>query len=302
MNVTVIIPTFNAEHYLPTLLDSLAGQTLSFELIIIDSSSTDNTLAIAQKFTKHIITIPKSQFDHGGTRTKAAQNASGEIIVFLTQDALPTDSMALERLISAFQDREVGAAYGRQIPYETTNIFGKHLRAFNYPPTAHVRTLADKQHYGIKTAFLSDSFSAYRKSAMREVGWFKNGLIVGEDAHITAKLLLAKYQVAYVAKAGVYHSHSYTLLQDFGRYFDTGVFHSMEAWILETFGKAEGEGMRYIKSEFSYILAQKKYLRIPEFFLRNGLKYVGYELGKNYQKLPYSMVTKLSMHTSWWSK
>ena len=302
MDISVIIPTFNAQHYLPTLLERLESQTLSFELIIIDSSSTDNTHKIAKQYSDKLITIPQSEFDHGGTRTKAAQYASGEIIVFLTQDALPTDNSALERLVSVFEEEKIGAAYGRQIPYEDTSIFGKHLRAFNYPATSHIRTLADKQHYGIKTAFLSDSFSAYRKSAMLEVDWFKDGLIVGEDAHITAKLLLSGHKVGYVAQAVVYHSHTYTLLEDFGRYFDTGVFHTMESWILETFGKVEGEGMRYIKSEFAYLLAHKNYLRIPEFFLRNGLKFIGYKLGQNYQKLPYALVKKMSMHTSWWAK
>lgn len=302
MEISVIIPTYNGATYLPKLLNALKHQTITFELIIIDSSSTDDTISLVTPYAQKVLTIPQIDFDHGGTRTKAAQQAKGEIIVFLTQDALPVNNMALERLVSVFKDKQIGAAYGRQIPYDDTNLFGKHLRTFNYPSRSHIRVLDDKQHYGIKTTFLSDSFSAYRKSAMSEVDWFKDGLIVGEDAHIVVKLLLAEYKVAYEAQAVVYHSHSYTLVEDFGRYFDTGVFHTMEGWIVETFGKVEGEGMRYLHSELSYILSEKQYLRIPEFVLRNGLKYIGYKLGQNYQNLPYTLVRRLSMHKSWWDK
>ena len=300
MKVSVIIPTYNAEPYLSTLLAALQKQTLTFELIIIDSSSTDKTIEIAQEYSDNIITIPQSEFDHGGTRTKAAKLASGDILIFLTQDALPYDETTLEKIIICFQDSKIAAAYGRQIPYKETSIFGKHLRVFNYPANSYVRTLADKTKYGIKTAFLSDSFAAYRKSAMKEVDWFKDGLILGEDSHIATKLLLAEYTLAYIAEAQVYHSHSYTHFEEFSRYFDIGVFHSNEHWILQTFGKAEGEGGKYVKSEFNYLLQHKAYLRIPEFFVRNGLKYMGYKLGRNYKVFPKSIVKILSMHPSWW--
>jgi rhamnosyltransferase len=302
MKVSVIIPTYNAEAYLTTLLASLQKQTIPFELIIIDSSSTDKTLEVAKEYTNHIVRIPKNEFDHGGTRTKAAKLASGELLIFLTQDALPYDNHTLEKITQSFHNPQVAAAYGRQIPYEHTNLFGKHLRAFNYPSTSHIRTLENKTEYGIKTAFLSDSFAAYRKSTMQEVDWFKNGLILGEDSHITTKLLLADYAIAYVADAKVYHSHSYSLIEEFRRYFDIGVFHTNEHWIFETFGKAEGEGGKYVKSELTYLFKHKAYLHIPEFFIRNGLKYLGYKLGRNYKVFPKSIVPKLSMHPLWWEK
>ena len=302
MKVTVIIPTFNAENYLPVLLNNLSMQTLNFELIIIDSSSTDKTIHIAKKYTDKIIIIPKHSFDHGGTRTQAIKASSGDFIIFLTQDALPTQVDTLEKIISIFTNKRVGAAYGRQIAYDSTNIFGKHLRSFNYPDISYIRKIEDKDRYGMKTIFLSDSFSAYRKSAIQEVNYFKKGLIFGEDAHISAKLLSKEWHIAYTANTSVYHSHSYTLCQEFKRYFDMGVFHTMEQWILDTFGNVEGEGMRYIKSEFFYLLQHKAYLRIPEFFMRNGLKYFGYKLGRNYTIFPKNIIQKLSMHTLWWSK
>ena len=302
MTITVIIPTYNAETYLPSLLEKLKKQTVSFELMTIDSSSTDNSLSIAKQYTNKIITIPEAEFDHGGTRAKAAKMASGEIIVFLTQDALPYNNQSIERILEPFKDTNVGAAYGKQIAYEETSLFGKHLREFNYTDNSYVRTLQDKERYGIKTAFLSDSFAAYRRSALDHVGWFKDGLIVGEDNYAGAKILLADYALAYCSNAKVYHSHSYTLIEEFKRYFDIGVFHKRESWMIETFGKAEGEGGKYVKSEFYYLLKHHAYHRIPEFFIRNGLKYIGYKLGQNYKYLPLGLIKKLSLHHLWWNK
>jgi rhamnosyltransferase len=302
LSVSVIIPTYNAEEELPVLLNALQQQNHPFELLIIDSSSTDSTPAIAKKYADIFLQIPKETFDHGGTRTLAAQQASGDILLFLTQDAVPADEQTIDTLVHVLNDPSVAAAYGRQIPHPDTSLFGKHLRYFNYPEESYTREMSDHARYGIKTAFFSDSFSAYKRSALAEAGWFKEGLIVGEDMHVAARLLQAGYHIAYCADARVYHAHSYTLTEEFRRYFDTGVFHRQEQWLLETFGKAEGEGKRYIRSELRYLLAQKAYLRLPEFMLRNLLKYTGYKLGQHYETLPDHVIKICTMHPAWWEK
>jgi rhamnosyltransferase len=301
VKISIIIPTYNAQKYIDKLLQALKNQTLKeFEFIIIDSSSSDKTVEIATKYTNNVITIPKNEFDHGGTRAKVAQNTQGELLIFLTQDALPADEFAFENIIKVFEDEKIGAAYGRQLSYADTNLFGKHLREFNYPNSLHVRSISDIKQFGIKTAFLSDSFAAYRKSVLEEIGWFKDGLILGEDTYAGAKMILSGYFLAYVSDAKVYHSHSYSIIQEFKRYFDIGVFHKCESWILQEFGKAEGEGMRYIKSELNYLFQNGAWYLLPEWFARNGMKYLGYKLGQNYEKLPMRMVRKMSMHHRWW--
>lgn len=302
MNVSIIIPTYNAEKELPALFDALQRQDHPFELIVIDSSSTDSTPTIAKKYADIFLQIPKETFDHSGTRTLAAQQASGEILLFLTQDAIPADTHTVDTLVHALDDPSVAAAYGRQIPYPDTSLFGKHLRYFNYSEESYTREMSDRSRYGIKTAFFSDSFSAYKRSSLEKVGWFKYGLIVGEDMHTAARLLQAGQRIAYCADARVYHAHSYTLAEEFRRYFDTGVFHRKERWLLETFGKAEGEGKRYIRSELRFLLTQKAYLKLPEFILRNLLKYAGYKLGQHYETLPDCIIKTCTMHPSWWEK
>ena len=107
--VTIIIPTYNAQDYLVKLLDKIKTQSIKeYELIIIDSSSKDDTVKIAKEYTDNVIVIPQTEFDHGGTRAKAAKIANGELLIFLTQDALPYDQYTIENIIKIFEDEKVG--------------------------------------------------------------------------------------------------------------------------------------------------------------------------------------------------
>lgn len=303
MSFSLIIPTLNAGDDFNALLRSISHQSLQpCEIIIIDSSSTDQTVSIAKDYGCRVETITRESFDHGGTRTLAAQMAQGEILLFLTQDALPADNYAFKRLVECFVDAHIAAAYGRQLPHLNTSLFGTHLRLFNYPDQSYARTYEDKQQYGIKTAFLSNSFCAYRTSALQEIGYFKNTLILGEDMVSGALLLKSGYSLTYQSNAKVYHSHSYTIRQEFQRYFDIGVLHRNESWLLEEFGKPEGEGLKYVLSEFRYLISHKKSPLILYSLLRNFSKYIGYKLGKIHSLFPIGIVKTISMHKRWWDK
>lgn len=280
---------------------ALNDQTVQLEVIVIDSSSSDDTVAVAESLGAVAIVINAGDFDHGGTRTLAAKRAEGDIQVYLSQDSLPADRLAIENLIRPFGDIKVGAAFGRQVPHPGATPFGAHLREFNYPETSFVRTLEDRKQYGIKTPFLSNAFAAYRRSALEEVGWFRERLIMGEDTCAGAMLLLAGYKIAYAADAVVCHSHNFTASEEFRRYFDIGVFHAQEDWLLREFGKAEGEGMAYIRSGARFLSRHGKQYLLPEFFFRTILKYTGYTLGRHAEKIPFPLRKKMSMHRGWWA-
>lgn len=299
--ISVIIPTFNAAGYLDAQLSALLHQTTkNLEILIIDSSSSDATLEIARSHNVRAMVIPKDEFEHGGTRTLAGKQANGELLVYLTQDAMPVNECAIQYLLRPlYEDRNVGVTYGRQIPYYKATVFAKHLRSFNYPGTSYIRTLADKPTYGIKTAFCSNSFAAYRRDALENVGWFKEKLILGEDMHVCAKMLLKGFKLGYVSEAMVYHSHNYSLSEEFRRYFDTGVFHKTEKWLLEEFGNPAGEGIRHLRSEVSFLISNGFFYLLPLSLLRNFLKLLGYKLGYHYDSLPGGIVKQLSMHREW---
>lgn len=297
---SVIIPTYNAATELEKLLVCLRQQTLPCEVIVIDSSSSDNTPKIAGQYGALVKTIDKDAFDHGGTRTLAGKMAAGDILVYMTQDALPADSTSLEKLVKPLTDRTVGAVYGRQLPHPGASPFSAHLRLFNYPGISIIKRLADKDTMGLKTPFLSNSFAAYRRTDLEKTGWFRERLIMGEDTFAGARLLLAGQAIAYAADAAVYHSHDYTPAGEFRRYFDIGVFHTTENWILSEFGDATGEGMSYLKSAISYLAERGKYHLLPELAVRTGLKLAGYSLGRRFSAIPGPLRKKLSMHPDWW--
>lgn len=303
-SLSVIIPTRNGAATLGDVLAMLRQQTVTpLEVLVVDSSSADDTVAIARNSGAEVAVIPHKEFDHGGTRTMMARKAKGDILLFLTQDAVPVDNTAVEKLMAPLlAGKNITVSYGRQLPAEGASPFAIHLRLFNYPPESKVRTLADRTDLGLKTVFVSNSFAAYQKRALEDVGFFKNGLIFGEDTCTVGRLLLQGEGVAYVADAVVYHSHNYTWLQEFKRSFDIGVLHRTQKWLLDTYGRAERHGMKYLYSELSFLKHQGKLFLLPAYVIRNGLKFLGYQLGRRYELFPRSVVQHLSMHGGWWRK
>jgi rhamnosyltransferase len=301
-NVGIIVPTLNAGALWKAWLWAFDQQTRKPEYrLVIDSSSTDHTVALAYAhgFDTHI--IPRAEFNHGRTRQLGVRMlAAAEIIVFMTHDALLARSDGIEQLLLAFEDERVGVAYGRQLPHKNAGPIGAHARIFNYPAESHVRTLQDLQQFGIKTAFLSNSFAAYRRSALFAVGGFPTNTIMNEDTYVAGKMLIAGWKVAYCTGAQVYHSHDYRYREEFKRYFDIGVFHAHTAWLQRTFGSAAGEGWRFVASELRYLIKRAPWL-IPSAMLRSGLKWCGFKLGSSLERaLPLFFKQRISLHRAYW--
>lgn len=301
MIFALIVPTYNAGDSWRAWLTNLSMQSITpASILIIDSSSTDETVDLAKQHGLDVVIIPQNEFNHAGTRNRAVNLIQkADVLVFMTQDAFLADSRSLEMLTNCFSDPDVAAVYGRQLPHKYANPVACHARIFNYGAYSFVRDRTDITRYGIKTAFMSNSFAAYRTSVFHELGGFPESTILAEDMYLTARILLAGYKVAYCAEAAVYHSHNYSLLDEFRRYFDTGVFHANEPWLQEKFSGAGGEGLRYVRSEFSY-LWKNNVLWIPRSLLSNACKLLGYKMGKHYNLLPNRLLPKLSMFKSYW--
>lgn len=298
--IACIVPTYNGRDDLIRLLDSLGKQSASFDLFIVDSSSSDGTGELARSRVEHVVTIPSSEFNHGGTRQMmVARNPGYEVYVFMTQDAYLEDVHAIERLVAPFSDERVGAACGRQLPHLNANALAQHARLFNYPEGSQLKSLDDAPVLGIKTPFMSNSFSAYRGTALLEMGGFPEHVILSEDMYVAAKMLLAGWKVSYVSDALCRHSHNYTLKEEFCRYFDQGVFHAREGWIRQYFGGAGGEGLRYVKSELKFLGLSHFYLW-PSAIIRNACKLLAYKLGLMEKGLSPGLKKKLGMYKPFW--
>lgn len=280
----LIIPTLNAGAQFQTLLEQIAAQSLPTRKLIVDSESTDDTAKLAEKFGVEVLTIPRKTFNHGATRQFALETllerAPLDVIIFLTQDVLLHDTESLKTLVKIFgEDKSVGLSYGRQLPHVNATAEAKFLRAFNYPATSQLRSFDDRKIFGIKTAFASNSFAAYRISALKAVGGFPSHVPLSEDMFVAAKMLLDGWKIFYAAEAQVYHSHNYTAAQEFRRYVDIGKFHAQEPWIRETFGSAEGAGKKFVLMKLA-ALAKKNPVDCVGAIFRDAAKFLGYRLGR----------------------
>lgn len=297
--VAICVPTLNPGKRFARWLQATLPALNGARLLVIDSSSDDDTVALARAAGAEVVVIKRSEFDHGATRDMALRRLATDIVVFMTQDALPASTETISHLVSTFKDASVGAAFGRQLPHDDATPIAAHARLFNYAPTSYTVGLADASRMGIKTVFLSNSFAAYRRDALLGAGGFPHGLILAEDMLAGARLLKAGWRLAYCADACVKHSHNYSLLEEMRRYFDIGVLHGRERWLLEWLGRPEGEGMRFVRSECRYLLRKAPW-RLPEAGVRSLLKYLGYRLGHVEADLPLAAKRRLSMQRSYW--
>lgn len=300
--IQVIIPIYKPDHKLIELLKKIKEQSIEdIPLLIIDSGSNDEYKSEIKNMNCLVKKIDVKTFNHGGTRQMGANMfPDKDIYIFLTQDAILANEKSIENIVKVFDNFNIGCAYGRQLPHKDANLFSSYARLFNYKDKSYIYSINDKEKYGIKTAFNSNSFAAYRRKALNEIGGFPINTILSEDMYVAAKMLLNKWSVAYCSDAIVYHSHNYTIWQEFKRYFDIGVFHSRESWIKDTFGGAEGEGKKYIISEFKYLIKRNIVLIFP-MIIRDIMKFLGFRLGMKERFINKHIKRKISMTKNFWN-
>lgn len=301
--VVLLVPTCNPGHIWPDFLAALHKQERQpSQVIVLDSESTDGSPQAAQALGYTVQTVQRRSFNHGATRQAGIdQHAQGaDFAIFLTQDAILARPDALQELLRAFDDPQVAATYGRQLPHANATPIAAHARLFNYPAHSHTLTMQDKSTHGIKTCFLSNAFAAYRLSALQQVGGFAPDLILGEDMHLAARLLQAGQAIRYQSSAQVYHSHNYTLREEIARYFDTGVLHARQSWLMDTFGSAGNEGLKFMQSEMAHLWSHAPHW-LPQALLRNVGKLLGFKLGRLSPVMPDAINQRLSMHKGYWA-
>ncbi len=303
MKIALFIPTYNAildcqDRFAKTL--QIIKDAMLDKVLIIDSSSTDNTLDLVKSFDFDYHVIPKDKFDHGGTRQLALEMLSDmDIIIYITQDVYIESQSSITNLTKIFfENPKIAGCYGRQLPHTHADIFARHLRLVNYPDLGYVRGYSDRYVFGIRCVFSSDSFAAYKTEALKKIGGFPDHIIFGEDVYVFAKFLQSGYKIAYAADAICYHSHNNTILEDFRRYFDIGVFHRSENWILQDFGYASKEGLKFTLSEWRF-LTKKPWLW-PKSIFKLMAKYIGYKLGYNYDSIGVRLCRKLTLNKNFW--
>ena len=301
--IDVIIPTYRPGKEFRLLLERLKQQSVPVRRVVIINTEKkfwDSRWEQEFPFTE-VHHIKKEEFDHGGTRRKAAELTDAEIMVFMTQDALPADRDLIRNLTAPLKEPETAAAYARQLPNASCSFVERYTRSFNYPDKSSVKSREDLPVYGIKTFFCSNVCAAYRKDVYESLGGFTGHTIFNEDMIYASAVIQHGYRIAYAADAKVIHSHNYTCMQQFRRNFDLGVSQAEYPEVFQT-ASSESEGIRLVKKTFRYLCMNGRRRLIPGFVLQSGFKYAGYLAGKNYRRLPARMVRWCSMNKDYWRK
>ena len=304
MKIDVIIPTYKPGKEFEKLIVRLQKQEYPIHKIIIINTRTDIFPEELDRsnYEIEITHIEPDQFDHGGTRNMGAGMSDADIVVYMTQDAIPVDEKLIGTFAKIFEENpDIGIAYGRQLPREECNIIERYTRRFNYPEKSLIKTKEDLPRLGIKTFFCSDVCAAYRRNYLLSAGGFEDPTIFNEDMIFAGKRIYAGDKVAYVAEAKVIHSHNYTGRQQFHRNFDLAVSQAQHPEVFEGV-PSEGEGIRMVKATAKYLIRSGQPLRIWNLIYQSGCKYMGYFLGKRYEKLPKWLVLKCTSSPKYWKK
>jgi rhamnosyltransferase len=301
--VSIVIPTLNAEKYLDSMLSSLIQAVESSHIFLIDSSSNDKTFNISKGYDIQFHTIQQCEFNHGKTRNLSLKFCNTDFVVFMTQDAQPVNSNFLNLLLEPFQmDPLVAATYSRQLPRKDAQFLEQLDRLIKYPNNDIIQSQETLSVLGSRAYYLSNSCAAYRMSFFRELGGFPEDEIMGEDAIFALKAISKGYKIIYTSRSEVYHSHNYTFVELFRRYFDTGVYRTkaLDLFIFPRFKGDANQGSSYTLQIFSALIKKKRYDLIPKFMINIFFSLLGYSLGKRYKFIPTWLCRKLSMHFFYW--
>ncbi len=306
--VDVIIPVYRPDRRLARLLRMLEEQTYPAGRIIIINTerrywNESGFEGIAGLEVRH---ISRREFDHGGTRNLGASLSRADVLLFMTDDAVPRNDRLIESLVRALERKGPGGetaamAYARQMPAPDCRAIESYTRNFNYPAQGRIKTAADLPKLGIKTFFASNVCCAYRRDIFEKLGGFINRTIFNEDMIYASGAVRAGYAVVYAAEAEVVHSHNLTLLQQFRRNFDLGV---SQADHPEVFAgvSSESEGIRLVKQTAAWLLRTGRPWLLPLLAAGSGSKVLGYWLGRRYRRLPTALILQCTSNRQYWMK
>lgn len=213
--ISVVIRTYNEEKHVGEVFESLKRQTYAnFETIIVDSESTDATLKIASQYDVRVVHILKKDFNYSYASNVCVQNATGDIVCFLSGHSVPVQPTYLAETNSIFQNSKIGACYGDVVALPDGSLVEKVFNGLGYVKNKlkgkeKEVELEDRIHPGI--------FSCSNASARREL-LLKHPFAIelgrgGEDVEVAYRIIQEGYYVAKVPDLLVMHSHGSGLIR-----------------------------------------------------------------------------------------
>ena len=288
-DATIVIPTKNGGELFGQVLDRIYGQVTqyTYEVICVDSGSTDNTLQIIQEHPAKLIQIPAEEYGHGKTRNLGASYGNGEFICFLTQDALPVHESWLENMLNAMKlDPQIAGGFGRHLPYSQCNFIDERdinglFAGFGQTNTIFYNEDPNRYEtdpgYRSVLAFFSDNNSCLRRSIWEQYPY--PDVEFAEDQIWMRQMIEKGYKKVYCPDATVYHSHNYDPATYFMRYYDEhkGLYEIHGYTNLKHWYYIPAAVVKHVKSDIGYI-------RTTTNSRRRKLGMVWYSIRRNYAR------------------
>lgn len=209
VSVSVVIRCYNEERHIGRLLAGIMAQTVAdVEIIVVDSGSTDATLAIASRYPVRVVNIPKAEFSFGRSLNLGCAAATGEYIVIASAHVYPVYRDWLAHMIAPFEDPQVALVYGKQRGDERTR-FAEH-QVFQ-------RWFPDKGTTQQDHPFCNNANAAIRRELWQQLPYDET-LTGLEDLDWAKKVLDLGYHLAYIPAAEIIHVHEETWAQVYNRY------------------------------------------------------------------------------------
>lgn len=294
--VSVLILTKNEARNISQCLDAVFSQEWPGqpEVVLIDSGSSDETVEIAGRYPLQLYRLAAQSFHHARTRNLAAELAQGEYLVYLAADALPCSPGWLGALLRNFEDNSVGAVYGRHVARQDASIERRGVLETMYSETRLVKSAACKAELGYRYYHFSTVNCAIRKTVWNQTP-FPKELNVCEDVAIAARILNAGWNIVYEPEAAVYHTHDFSSLRLFRRYFDLGVvYRRLNIWDRANKTMLLRDGLRSLREKLD--ISQNHYgiSARGAGICQDAAKYAGLVLGRNERLLPRALKRRLS--------
>lgn len=209
MKVSVIIRSHNEEEHIGRLLSGIFEQTVKdVEIILVDSGSTDATVAIASRYPVRILKIPKERFSFGRSLNLGCESAQGEFIVLASAHVYPVYNDWIDNLLKPFEDPKTALVYGKQRGNEATKHSENQIFRRWFPDNSD-----EKQSH----AFCNNANAAIRRSIWAQIPYDET-LMGLEDLEWAKRASQMGYKIIYSSKAEIIHIHNERPLNIYNRY------------------------------------------------------------------------------------
>ncbi len=302
--ISVVIPVKDGGSDLARCLGAIRAQQIEapVEIVVVDSGSTDDSVAVARDHDAIVHEIPAHTFSHGASRNIGAGIAGGDVLVFISQDAYPVDERWLQRLTAPLgNDPALAGVYGRQLAHEGATPPEQYFLDFLYGASARRQVAASVDQLSMDTTLFSNVNAAIPRNIW-SAHPFVEDIIMSEDQEWSRRMLLEGYALAYEPEAAVRHSHNYTLAGAFRRFFDSGASsdRAYMAGAQESKRALRAAAIAYARGEVGWLWRTGQRRWIPYAGLYESTKMVGLLCGANHARIPLRLKRRMSALPSYW--